>query len=138
MGDTGTVTVIDNASDTVVDTVSTTGRPNGVAVAPDSARVYVALSNGVAVVDTDTNTVVDTVDVPNASGVAIGPVPTVAPTTTTPVLTTVTEEATSAFAVPKGRLAETGGGAGARQWGLLFLVLGGGVAIGRSALRRQE
>ena len=57
------VSVIDTASLSVVATITTgiTGQPLGVAVNDDGSRVYVANNNGtVAVIDTATNTVINT------------------------------------------------------------------------------
>jgi YVTN family beta-propeller protein len=70
------VSVIDTATNTVVDTVGVGGIPWGVAITPDGARAYVANtgSNNVSVINTATNTVSATVPVGNFPiGVAITP-----------------------------------------------------------------
>jgi YVTN family beta-propeller protein len=61
----GSVSVIDTATNTVPATVSVGSSPQGVAVNPAGTRVYVANagSNSVSVIDTATNTVVATVSV---------------------------------------------------------------------------
>jgi YVTN family beta-propeller protein len=72
----GTVSVIDTATNTVVDTVAVELSPVGVAVHPDGTTVYVAnqFSGTVSVIDTATNTVVDTVTVEGFPyGVAVHP-----------------------------------------------------------------
>jgi YVTN family beta-propeller protein len=58
----GTVSVIDTATNTVVATVPVRNNPTGVAVTPDGAHAYVAnlLSNNVSVIATATNKVVGT------------------------------------------------------------------------------
>jgi YVTN family beta-propeller protein len=72
------VSVIDTATNAVVDTVAVGTIPYGVAVNPAGTRVYVANagSNNVSVIDTATNAVVDTVAVgltPFSLGLFIGP-----------------------------------------------------------------
>ena len=72
-----TVSVIDTSTNTVTATVPV-DVPQGVAVTPNGALVYVpnALSHTVSVIDTSTNTVIDTVPVgtfPVAFGMFIGP-----------------------------------------------------------------
>jgi len=65
----GTVSVIDTATNTVVATVPVGSFPLGVAVTPAGTRVYVAnrsSSGTVSVIDTATNTVVATVPVGSA------------------------------------------------------------------------
>ena len=70
------VSVIDGASNTVVDTVAVGDYPYGVAVNPDTNRIYVANSDSdnVSVIDGASNTVVDTVAVGDYPyGVAVNP-----------------------------------------------------------------
>ena len=75
----GTVSVFDTATNTVVATISVNGRPIGVAVTPDGKRAYMVIRSTaggiVSVLDTATNTVVATVRVTDwfISGVAITP-----------------------------------------------------------------
>jgi YVTN family beta-propeller protein len=76
----GTVSVIDTASNTVAATVPVGSGPLGVAITPDGKHVYVAdnhpppLGPGMSVIDTTTNTVVAIVPVaPGSVDVAIGP-----------------------------------------------------------------
>ncbi|MCO5383738.1 MAG: hypothetical protein NHB15_18045 [Methanosarcina barkeri] len=72
--------VIDTATNTVIDTVNVGTNPFGVAVTPDGSKVYVA-NNGdgtVSIINTTTNTVTDTINVggmPFAFGQFIGPDP---------------------------------------------------------------
>jgi YVTN family beta-propeller protein len=71
----GTVSVIDTATNSVVATIPVGIFPSGVAITPNGARVYVAnIVNSISVIDTATNTVVVTIpsgQFPN--GVAITP-----------------------------------------------------------------
>ncbi|MFD1200647.1 InlB B-repeat-containing protein, partial [Leucobacter albus] len=72
----GTVSVIDTATNTVTETVAVGRDPSSVAVSPDGARAYVANSRGstMSVIDTATNTVTGTVTVGvNPSSVAVSP-----------------------------------------------------------------
>ncbi len=79
----GTVSVIDTATNLIYDTVQLgAGVPaQGIAVSPDESRVYVAGGpNGVFVLDTVTNRVIDTIavgagggDQPNPQGLAVSP-----------------------------------------------------------------
>jgi YVTN family beta-propeller protein len=59
-----TVSVIDLSTNTVIDTVTVGREPNGVAVRPDGAEVYVVNSdneeNTVSIIETSTNTVAQT------------------------------------------------------------------------------
>jgi YVTN family beta-propeller protein len=66
----GTVSVIDTATNTVVDTVVVGSGPRAVAITPDGAHAYVTnfFDDTLSVIETATNTVVDTV-----SGVVGGP-----------------------------------------------------------------
>ena len=59
----GTVSVIDTATNTVIETIPVGAAPRNLAVSPNGNRVYVANSNAntVSVIATNTNTVVDTV-----------------------------------------------------------------------------
>ena len=78
-----TVSVIDTADDTVIATIPVGSNdpyaggsyPQGVAVSPDGRKVYVAnsyLANSVSVIDTSTNTVIDTIPVGNGpEGLAV-------------------------------------------------------------------
>src|SRR5258708_11574234 len=59
---TGTVSVIDAATNTVSATIPVGPCPGGVAVSPDGTKVYVTIfSNAVSVIDTATNTVSATI-----------------------------------------------------------------------------
>ncbi|MFP1625859.1 YncE family protein [Streptomyces sp. 5K101] len=72
-----TVSVIDAATNTVVDTITVGDTPLNVAVSPDGSRVYVTnfADDTVSVIDTATNTVIDTIPVGDGPvGVAIGTV----------------------------------------------------------------
>tara|TARA_B100000315_G_scaffold260775_1_gene325086 strand:+ start:1015 stop:1377 length:363 start_codon:yes stop_codon:yes gene_type:complete len=72
----GTVSVIDVATNTVIATIPVEDAPNGVAITPDGTRVYVTnwLSNTVSVIDVSTNTVISTISVGDGpNGVAITP-----------------------------------------------------------------
>ena len=72
----GTVTVIETATNTVADTITVGARPEGLVIAPDGKHVYVN-DNGdgsVSVIDTATNAVVDTWAVGHSPyGIAITP-----------------------------------------------------------------
>jgi YVTN family beta-propeller protein len=61
----GTVSVIDTATNAVIATVRVGVEPNGVAVSPDGGRVYIAngASGTVSVIATATNTVIATIPV---------------------------------------------------------------------------
>jgi YVTN family beta-propeller protein len=63
--DSGTVSVIDTATDTVSATIPVGLSPEAVAVKPDGSRVYVAnvSSNTVSVIDRATNTVSATIGI---------------------------------------------------------------------------
>jgi YVTN family beta-propeller protein/autotransporter-associated beta strand protein len=72
----GTVSVINTATDSVVTTVNVGSAPKGVAISPNGALVYVAnaLSDNVSVINTATNTVVTTIGVGTGPwGVAVSP-----------------------------------------------------------------
>jgi YVTN family beta-propeller protein len=73
----GTVSVINNATNTVIGSPITVGSsPNGVAITPDGTKAYVANqnSNNVSVIDTASNSVIATVTVGTTPvGVAITP-----------------------------------------------------------------
>jgi YVTN family beta-propeller protein len=62
----GTVSVIETATNTVVDTVEVGPGPRAVAITPDGAHAYVTnfFNDTVSVIETATNTVVDTIAVP--------------------------------------------------------------------------
>ncbi len=69
-----TVSVIDTATDTVIDTVMVGDDPIGAAVHPDGSTAYIATSNGVSVIDTSSHTVVTTIGVGGgAFGTAVHP-----------------------------------------------------------------
>ncbi|MFF1626199.1 beta-propeller fold lactonase family protein [Streptomyces sp. NPDC058272] len=71
----GTVSVIDTATNTVTATIPVGTAPQGVALTPDGTRVYVTNSGSdtVSVIDTSTNTVTATVPVGvGPRGVAVG------------------------------------------------------------------
>lgn len=71
-----TVSVIDTATNTVIETVNVEERPYGVAVTPDGKRVYVANrdSDSVSVIDTTTNKVTKTIDTADdPHGIAVAP-----------------------------------------------------------------
>jgi YVTN family beta-propeller protein len=79
VGTTGTISVIDTATNTVIATISDPYEPLGVAVSPDGSRVYVADactsdclgsgsgSSAVSVIDTATNTVIGAIALPDAA-----------------------------------------------------------------------
>jgi len=71
----GTVTVIDGATNTVTASISVGGFAQGIAVNPASNQIYVALfaglSSTVSVIDGNTNTVVDSIPVPGATYLAV-------------------------------------------------------------------
>ena len=72
----GSVSVINTASSTVIATIPVGNAPYGVAFTPDGARVYVVNenSNSVSVIATDSNTVIATVSVgSDPIGVVITP-----------------------------------------------------------------
>jgi len=77
----GTVSVIDTATNKVTNTVNVGSIPSGVTVKPDSKKVYVTNSSGfpdykgtVSVIDTTSNKVTATVDIGNSPyGVAVTP-----------------------------------------------------------------
>ena len=74
--DSDNVSVIDDATQTVVDTIPVGDRPWGMAVSPDGSRVYVSnrVSNSLSVIETAGNTVIATVPVGlNPYGVAVSP-----------------------------------------------------------------
>jgi YVTN family beta-propeller protein len=64
-GNSNNVSVIDTATNTVVDTIAVVAAPIGAAMTPDGAHAYVTStgSNIVSVIDTASNTVVDTIGV---------------------------------------------------------------------------
>ena len=69
------VSIIDGATNTVVDTVVVGDRPFGVAFSPDSTRAYVtnSFSSELSVIDTSTRTVIDTIALPGALDVEVTP-----------------------------------------------------------------
>ena len=73
-GDDG-VTVIDTDTNTVVGTVDGVGDARGMTLSPDGSRLYVTQINfdRVAVVDTETLEVVDTVPLENAWNIVASP-----------------------------------------------------------------
>lgn len=73
--DSGTVSVIDTATNTVSATITTGDVPVGVAVAPDGATAYVTnvASDTVSVIDTATNAVTGTITSPDPVAVAVSP-----------------------------------------------------------------
>ena len=77
--DDGTVSVIDPATNNVIDTITVGNDPVGVAVSPtgpDAGDIYVTNAAGdtVSVIDPDTNTVIDTITVGrDPAGVAVVP-----------------------------------------------------------------
>jgi YVTN family beta-propeller protein len=74
--DSGTVSVIATASNTVAATIAVGSRPYGVAVTPDGSKVYVANANSgtVSVIATASNTVAATITVGTTpQGVAVTP-----------------------------------------------------------------
>ncbi|GAB2814309.1 hypothetical protein GCM10027176_18620 [Actinoallomurus bryophytorum] len=71
-----TVSVIDTATNTVIDTITVGGAPVDVAFNPRGTRAYVtnSASNTVSVINTATNTVIDTIGVGSVpAGVAVSP-----------------------------------------------------------------
>ncbi|MEV0946128.1 YncE family protein [Rhodococcus sp. NPDC049939] len=71
--DSGRVSVIDTATNSVTNTIEVDGDPYGVAITPDGTHAYITTVNGVSVIDTRTNTVTDTVWVGFDGDVAITP-----------------------------------------------------------------
>jgi YVTN family beta-propeller protein len=69
----GSVDVIDTAINEITAKVGIGGAPMQMAVSPDGARVYIADYEHVAVLCTETNSVVDTLMVPEPSCVAVSP-----------------------------------------------------------------
>jgi len=70
----GTVSVIDPTTNTVKATINVGGDPYGVVFSPDGSRAYVANDVGiVSVINTSTESVIDTINVGEAVGVAISP-----------------------------------------------------------------
>ena len=73
----GTVSVINTATNALVTTVTVGGLPTGVSVSPDGARVYVTNSTSlgtVKVINTATNTVVATIAVGSSpNGISVSP-----------------------------------------------------------------
>ncbi|MBI3990295.1 MAG: hypothetical protein HY347_11850, partial [candidate division NC10 bacterium] len=73
----GTVSVIDTATNTVTDTVAVGGRPDGLAAHPDGTKVYVANhyegSNSISVIDTATYKVTTVPMAGGPRGVAVHP-----------------------------------------------------------------
>ena len=55
----GTVTIIDTATDQVVGTLTVGPGPRGIQVSPDGKRVYVAVSDLARTVETDADAIVD-------------------------------------------------------------------------------
>lgn len=75
-GDSNNVSVIDTATNKVIDTVDIESSPEGVSVSPDGRRVYVANLNSstVSVIDTTKNNVTATVNVgKKPHGIAVTP-----------------------------------------------------------------
>ena len=71
-----TVSVINVATNTVMDTITVGANPYGVSVSPDGSKVYVANSgdNTVSVINTATNTVSATITVGSyPDGVSVSP-----------------------------------------------------------------
>ncbi len=68
----GTVSVIDPTTNTVKATINVGGDPYGVVFSPDGSRAYVANDVGaVSVIDTGSKSVIDTISVGEAVGIAI-------------------------------------------------------------------
>jgi YVTN family beta-propeller protein len=65
----GTVSVIDTATNAVVATVPVGGSPRQVAITPDGTRAYVTNVGALSVIDTATNTVVGSVPLAGSPGV---------------------------------------------------------------------
>ena len=71
------VSVIDTASNAIVQTIMVGASPSGVAITPDGAHVYVSNrdSNNVSVIDTSSNTVTATVPISAPSAISTVPPP---------------------------------------------------------------
>ncbi len=67
------LTVVDTASETAIAGVTLAADAHHVAIHPNAMRAYVAMTSGVAVVDTGTNAVVTTVAVSQPAGIAVDP-----------------------------------------------------------------
>jgi YVTN family beta-propeller protein len=74
IGISGTISVLDTTDNRVIATISARGRLSGIAITPDGKRAYVS-GGSIWVIDTATNTVVDTLTVTNANDVAMMPPP---------------------------------------------------------------
>lgn len=58
-----TVSVIDTATNLIIHTISVGNNPEGISITPDGKKVYVTnrSGNSVSIIDTDSNTVIDTI-----------------------------------------------------------------------------
>jgi len=65
-----TVSIINTATNTVIDTVNVGHYPSGVAVTPDGSTVYVLFDGNVSVINTLDNTVTANISVGSPYGVA--------------------------------------------------------------------
>ncbi len=63
----GTVSVIDTLTNQIATTISVGSEPKGVALSPDKTRAYISLRDYVAILDTNTNTLLDKISVPGAN-----------------------------------------------------------------------
>src|SRR5262249_29968307 len=73
-GDSNNVSVIDTATNTVIATIPVGGDAFGVAVTPDSSKVYIGnLIGNVSVIAMATNTVIATIPIRNPVGMAVTP-----------------------------------------------------------------
>ena len=70
-----TVSVIDLASNTVIDSITVGSGPQGVCVSPDGNRVVVSNtnSNNVSIINTADNSVISTVPIPGPRGIVVSP-----------------------------------------------------------------
>ena len=73
VSESSTVSVIDLATNTVTSNIPVGGAPFGIALTPDGTRAYVANLDDVAVIDTASNMIVDTISVVAPVAVAITP-----------------------------------------------------------------
>jgi YVTN family beta-propeller protein len=70
----GTVSVVDTATNAVVDTITVGANPYGIVFSPDGSHAYVATYGGtVAVINTATDSVIDNINVGPSVGITISP-----------------------------------------------------------------
>jgi len=96
----GGVRVVDATTLTVVATIAIGGVPQSLAVHPDGTRVYVGTQSFVAMIDTATDTVVDTAALDSSQAVAVSPAGDRLYVTTVAERVTVLDPATLDVVVP--------------------------------------